>query len=321
MTDGGNPTIGERNPRIRELIALYRDTDPEVSQRASDELIIENGGLINYLIDKSYSSYKAKHQEDLFQAGALGMVASLRTFDPDRGTFSTHAAHYIEHELHDYVTSFVNGIKPHYSRNVKRVRRAKEALSLQGILNPTPTDLAMESGLPVTEVKRALDVIERSQLISTDSEEARDAMLSTHTQGPSEVYDEKELMETLCKCLVDLPWEEMTAICMKYRLGKWSNEEVITNADIAKSINVPTGSVKGILSSAIRKLRKNKALSTMLSDTAGKHKDKTSDVSVVPEAGALRETEYLMEDDEEVFVGDRSTAREFFKDCHRDLID
>ena len=109
MAECAKTNPGERDCRIRQLFAQYRSSDTETSQRAKEDLIAENGGLINFLIDKSYSSYKAKHQEDLFQVGAYGMLLSFRTFDPDKGTFSTHAAHYIEHELHDYITTFVNG--------------------------------------------------------------------------------------------------------------------------------------------------------------------------------------------------------------------
>lgn len=310
---------GERNQRIRNLFALYRNPDPDISQSAKEALVAENGGLINYLIDKSYSSYKAKHQEDLFQAGAYGMILSFKTFDPDKGAFSTHAARYIEHELYDYITTFVNGIKPYYSSNIKKVRRAIESLNAQGITSPTTTDVAIESGLPASEVKRALDAIEKSQTISTETDEARDAMLAAHSPEPSEVYNDKELMEILYKCLGDLPREEMIAVCMKFKLGPYNTQDNITHQDIAKAINVAVPNVKGVLASAIRKLRKNKNLATMLGSFE-KQKDTSSDVSVVPIAGAERETMYLIEDDdEEEFKGGRAKAQEFFTDCNMDL--
>lgn len=316
MAECAKTNPGERDFRIRQLFAQYWSPDPETSQRAKEDLIAENGGLINFLIDKSYSSYKAKHQEDLFQVGAYGMLLSFRTFDPDKGTFSTHAAHYIEHELHDYITTFVNGIKPHFATYIKKVRRAKEILSVQGNESPTPTDIAIESGLSVAEVKRALDVIEKSQMISAESDEARDAMLSTRTPGPSEVYAEKEMMEVLYRSLKDLPYDEMIAICMKYRLGPFGNRGVITHQDIADEIGTAVSNVKGILASGIRKLRRNKSLATMLLGNTDKKKDRTSDVSVVPIAGSIRELEYLAEnEDEGEHLLSGESAKEFFKDC------
>jgi len=85
------PTLSKGE--LFELLRLYRDHG-DISAR---NRIVEANLPLVVTIARSYS-YPVP-LEDLVQAGALGLIRALETYDPDRSSLSTYASHWIRHHI------------------------------------------------------------------------------------------------------------------------------------------------------------------------------------------------------------------------------
>ena len=294
-----NITKSERQERIRRQMKMYHGTEAEKAQ-AIDEIVSENISLIVDVINKHYPSYKRDYFEDLKQEGVVGLLESLEVFDPEKGALATIATFYIIHHINDYISRYIHGVRPHYNRYIKRVRSALDELERRGITNPSLVDIAMLSELSIAEVKRALDVYNKSQLQSYDSEEYLDSMVTNTAMSPDETYEDQEKRETLASAMQELTPSEMTVICMKYRLGDYVNlKKQPSNQEIAQASGIPLHMIRSITQQALRKLRNNKALASLF--TPSVVPDYDTPVSVAPLSSAQMEANYLLdEDDQEI---------------------
>lgn len=71
-----------------------------------DELINENLPFVYHIIHKYYPKYIK--DEDVIQAGMLGLVKSAQHFNPDKGKFSTYAGVIIRNEINRELKSRTN---------------------------------------------------------------------------------------------------------------------------------------------------------------------------------------------------------------------
>lgn len=63
-----------------------------------EKMVTDNLKLVHHLINRMYPTYS--HDEDLIQAGNLGLVKAANTYDPTKGTlFSTYACYCILNEF------------------------------------------------------------------------------------------------------------------------------------------------------------------------------------------------------------------------------
>lgn len=106
-----------------------------------EELVRNNQNLI-YSITHSFNGYPNK--EDLFQAGALGLIDAYNHFNPDLGVkFTTYAYPYIVGEMYKQVRKD-RGVK--ISRSISklnlRIEKASILLSQQLMREPTIKELS-----------------------------------------------------------------------------------------------------------------------------------------------------------------------------------
>lgn len=80
--------------RERECLEAMKKGDTS----AKNELIEHNLRLVAHIIKKYYSN--SVQQDDLISIGTIGLIKSINTFDPDKGTrLATYAARCIENEI------------------------------------------------------------------------------------------------------------------------------------------------------------------------------------------------------------------------------
>ncbi len=145
-----------------ELREKYRDNatllarSREGDERATEELLINNAGLVRSLASRFIG--RGTDYEDLVQIGMIGLVKAIRTFDPTREcAFSTYAVPLVLGELRRHLRDdgFVK-----VSRTRKRLAAmlasAREAALKEG-QDIRIEDLAARCGVAVEDAVDALE--------------------------------------------------------------------------------------------------------------------------------------------------------------------
>lgn len=106
------------------------------------EMILEHQNLIYYII-KKYTKYFDK--DDLFQAGALGLLKAYENYDEQLGVkFSTYAFSSIYGEVKKFVREDKNiKISREYIKLNQSIEKAKELLSQRLMRKPTIEELSL----------------------------------------------------------------------------------------------------------------------------------------------------------------------------------
>ena len=82
----------------RELIIVAQGEDEIEAERATEELVILNSGLVRSIAQRFRD--RGVEFEDLLQIGTIGLIKAIRSFDIERGTlFSTYAVPMIFGEI------------------------------------------------------------------------------------------------------------------------------------------------------------------------------------------------------------------------------
>lgn len=82
-----------------ELVQLYQNGD----KKALDEIIQANTGIINKIANKYNGINRELEFDDLFQNGALGLIAAAKKYDfnnEKKAKFITYAVYYIDRYIH-----------------------------------------------------------------------------------------------------------------------------------------------------------------------------------------------------------------------------
>lgn len=135
------------------LLERAKNGDTEAENR----FISENTGLVHSLVRRFHSA--GAEYEDLFQAGCIGLLKALRSFDLSMGTaFSTYAVPVILGEIKRYLRD--NGpIK--VGRTLKelalKIQRARERFLAEQGCEPTTSQLAKLLCVAVEDIVMAMD--------------------------------------------------------------------------------------------------------------------------------------------------------------------
>lgn len=89
-----------------------------------DKLIEDNMNLVYYIIHREYPTFS--HDEDIIQSGMVGLCNAAKSWDSEKGKFSTYAGRCIRNEIYK---EFINR-KPH-SKNIS----LNTKLNLEGELS------------------------------------------------------------------------------------------------------------------------------------------------------------------------------------------
>ena len=83
----------------------------------NDELIVNNIPFVYHMVHKYYPTYA--NDEDVVQAGMLGLVKAAKNYDATKGKFSTYAGVIIKREI---------------GKELKGREEDKNTLSLEGLI-------------------------------------------------------------------------------------------------------------------------------------------------------------------------------------------
>lgn len=103
---------GLENRMIRENINLARQQVSKLMRRMTTQMQIVE-------------------EADLLQAACIGMMTAWRKWVPERARFSTYAAHWIRHEVQDYISDTLPIYRPRQSGKPWQIHRKQEQIRAQ----------------------------------------------------------------------------------------------------------------------------------------------------------------------------------------------
>jgi RNA polymerase sigma factor (sigma-70 family) len=214
-----------RNTRLKRALGEI-DRARQEGERVTAELVQSNLRIVVTFARR----YRGMPLVDLIQEGNLGLMRAVDKFDHRRGLrFSTYAAWWIRHALSRALADQSKMIRlpVHLTGAVQRVRRAQDRLLRESGHDPSPEEIATRTGLPLEQVKRALDVV--AQPVSLDSPATAagdrdgadlvDFVIDHEATSADEVVAQGELRVETSALLSELPEREAEIIRLRFGLG------------------------------------------------------------------------------------------------------
>ena len=229
-----SPSRDEQRAREQELLAILaargNPSPPSAQavqsvQAARDELVVLNLGLVRHLA----RTFPGIPQEDLMQAGTLGLLAAIDAYDPSfDNTLGTFATHHILGEMRQFVRTQAWALK--VPRRVQDLARdvARARTELAGSLGRSPTVTELSEHLQVTP-EAILDALEASSARYAGSIDDSDESPAPGAVDPS--FTEVEDRETVLALLATLPDRERQIVLLTYY-------ERMSQAQIAERLGI-----------------------------------------------------------------------------------
>ena len=251
--------LAERQPRNAKLRRMLRDLDEarRDADGATAELVQSNLRIVVTFARR----YRGMPLVDLIQEGNLGLLRAVDKFDHRRGLrFSTYAAWWIRHALGRALADQSKMIRlpVHLTGAVQRVRRAQDRLERETGKKATPEELAARTGLPIEQVRRALDVVAQPVSLETpvngggESAELGDFVVDHEAATADEVVAENELRIETKALLSELPEREAEIIRLRFGLGGGTQR---TLEEIGVRLSLSRERARQLERDALRKLR------------------------------------------------------------------
>jgi RNA polymerase primary sigma factor len=197
---------------------------------------------------------------DLIQAGNIGLIRAVRTFDWRRGfKLSTYATWWIRQAITRSIADQGRTIRipVHMKETAGKVARATDQLARKLDREPSPEEIADAAGVPVERVRRVQKLVQEPMSLDTpftedgernlfDIVQNRDALSPADSAGRSRV---REQIETMLEALKPREQE-----ILKLRFGL-KDGRTYTLEEIGKTLGITRERVRQIEAKALKKLR------------------------------------------------------------------
>ena len=288
--------MNKKNERIKEQIARYHSKDPVVRDKATEEIIDDYRKFVTHIINKHFSTYIAKHFDDMFSVGVIGILEALPKYDPDKSMPTTFFGTYIVHEIYGYVAKCVSNTTPHYASRIIKINRAREQFEREGNENPSVIDLSMRTGIIPEVILKCLEIITSAQTQSYECEEfVFSNMIADSKLQPEEVFFKAEGQAIVKAAIADLPDDMHEVVQRKLGMGGHLPQ---TNEQISADTGIKTRQVRALYSKALEQLRESEVYDFFVSQYRTAPRVAKEAVSLVPEDTAERMIAALLEVDE-----------------------
>lgn len=227
-------------------------------KRLFDKLVRANLGFVKEQVIKHHRrSTVPAELEDLLQAGAIGCMRALETFNPEKGSFSTYAAHWIRWEVQKAQGVALSIGRPSYAGMPYKTYLAAEKIRMLHGREPT----AEELGVTEKELQSWMAPPVSVSLSELDgrgtNRETQESFQQSGTCGPQladtapsaeEVLEDVTNEETLAALIPTLPRRERIVI-------KALLEEGVTAREVARRLGVVESMVNKLKEQALSRLR------------------------------------------------------------------
>lgn len=146
------PTKEESNAAI----LMYQNGTEEEKQKAAEKIVEMYSRWAMSMAYFYAGIYMGEYYSDLYQCSVVGLLEAAKTYDPNKGSFTTHSKQYIHHEVYQYTMIFIDKQQSwHYARLQNKVSKAISKIEDDG--RPVNwKELAKEAGISEKIAKQEL---------------------------------------------------------------------------------------------------------------------------------------------------------------------
>lgn len=243
---------------FRSLVAEMKQAKQD-ADRARDEMIRTHLRLV-VSIAKKYRRFTSLHLLDLIQEGNLGLIHAIGKFDYRRGVkFSTYAVWWVRQSITRAIADQGRTIRipVHMTATAAKVSRERRRLYQEQGRDAGPGEIAMRTGIPVSQVERALSMVQEPMSLDMPIGEDADATLGDLVEAPDvsnphKAAESSALQDVVADALAALTPREERILRMRFGIGVTDEH---TLEEVGKTFGVTRERIRQIEAKALQKLR------------------------------------------------------------------
>ncbi len=183
----------------------------------------------------------AVQPEDLWSAGAMGLIDASRRFDAGRDVkFETFAEHRIRGAMIDEMRR-MDHLPRRLRDDTDKVERAHARLAQQLHREPTVEEVADAVGAPLEDVMEVIQLLQPAVPVAEE-------LAVSDAEGADEAYDRRQQQASLAKAIGELPERLRILLALYY-------DEALTYREIARMLGVSEPRVCQLHADAMKRLR------------------------------------------------------------------
>ena len=224
---------------MNRAVAKYGGTAGSAPER---ELLLRHGPMLDRMARRlAARTGHAVQPEDLWSAGAMGLIEASRRFDASRDVrFETFAEHRVRGAMVDEMRRM-----DHLPRRLRdqadKVERAHGKLGQQLHREPTVEEVAGAVGGELGDVMEVMQLLQPAVPVAEE--------IATSEELPAdERYDQAQQQRVLARAIGDLPERLRILLALYY-------DEALTYREIAKILSVSEPRVCQLHGDAMKRLR------------------------------------------------------------------